>query len=81
MNIAFLFLGLVSGLFAGLLAFVITYDEYSRHYTDRRRTLRLALEAAAFAFFVFLALSVATGFVLTRAYMLTSASTTEAPGR
>jgi len=31
MNIAFLFLGLVSGLFAGLLAFVITYDEYSRH--------------------------------------------------
>ena len=56
MNIAFLFLGLVSGLFAGLLAFVITYDEYSRHYTDRRRTLRLALEAAAFAFFVFLAL-------------------------
>jgi len=69
MNIAFLFLGIVPGLLAGLLAFVITYDEYSRHYTDRKRPLRMALEAAAFAFFVFLALSVATGFVLTRAYM------------
>jgi len=69
MNIAFLFLGIVPGLLAGLLAFVITYDEYSRHYIDRRRPLRLALEAAVFAFFVFLALSVATGFVLTRAYM------------
>jgi hypothetical protein len=69
MNSAFLFLGIGSGFFVGLLAFVITYDEYSRHYTDRRRPLRLALEAAAFAFFVFLALSVAIGFVLTRAYM------------
>jgi hypothetical protein len=69
MNSAFLFLGIGSGFFAGLLAFVITYDEYSRHYSVRRSPLRLALEAAAFAFFVFLALSVAIGFVLTRAYM------------
>ncbi len=45
MNIAFLFLGIVPGLLAGLLAFVITYDEYSRHYVDRRGPLRLALEA------------------------------------
>ena len=36
MNIAFLFLGIVPGLLAGLLAFVITYDEYSRHYVDRK---------------------------------------------
>ncbi len=65
----FLLIGSVIGLFAGLMAFLITYEEYARHYPDRSKPLRLALEAAVFAFFVFLALSVAAGFVLTRAYL------------
>jgi hypothetical protein len=65
----FLLIGMVIGLFAGLMAFLITYEEYSRHYLQRKKTLRLALEAAAFAFFVFLVLSVIAGFVLTRAYV------------
>jgi hypothetical protein len=65
----FLLVGMVIGLFAGLIAFLITYEEYSRHYLERRKPLRLALEAAAFAFFVFLVLSVIVGFVLTRAYV------------
>lgn len=64
-----LLIGSVIGLFAGLLAFLITYEEYVRHYPVGNKPLRLALEAAAFAFFVFLTLSVVTGFVLTRAYM------------
>ena len=64
-----LLIGMVIGLFAGLMAFLITYEEYSRHYLQRKKTLRLALEAAAFAFFVFLVLSVIAGFVLTRAYV------------
>jgi hypothetical protein len=69
MNIAFLFLGIVPGFLAGLMAFIVTYDEYSRHYRDRRRPLKLALEAAVFAFFVFLLLSAAIGFILIRMYM------------
>ena len=64
-----LLVGSVIGLFAGLLAFLITYEEYVRHYPVGNKPLWLALEAAVFAFFVFLALSVVTGFVLTRAYM------------
>ncbi len=64
-----LLIGSVIGLFAGLLAFLITYEEYVRHYPVGNKPLRLALEAAVFAFFVFLALSIVTGFVLTRAYM------------
>ena len=68
MSIASLLIGSVVGLFAGLMAFLITYEEYARHYVERQKPLRLALEAAAFAFFVFLVLSVVVGFVLVRAF-------------
>jgi hypothetical protein len=64
-----LLIGSVVGLVAGLMAFLITYEEYARHFPEKNTPLRLALEAAVFAFFVFLALSVATGFVLTRVYI------------
>ena len=63
-----LLVGSIVGLFAGLMAFLITYEEYARHYVERQKPLRLALEAAALAFFVFLVLSVVVGFVLVRAY-------------
>ncbi len=65
----FLLIGMAIGLFAGLMAFLITYEEYSRHYEERKKPVRLALEAAAFTFLVFLVLSVIIGYVLTRAYM------------
>ena len=64
-----LLIGSGIGLVAGLMAFLITYEEYVRHYPEKNTPLRLALEAAVFTFFVILALSVATGFVLTRVYM------------
>ncbi len=69
MSITFLLSGMVVGLFAGLMAFLIGYDEYSRHYLERQKPLRLALEMAVFAFFVFLVLSVIVGFILTKAYL------------
>jgi K+-sensing histidine kinase KdpD len=69
MNGTLLMIGSIAGLFAGLIAFMITYDEYLRHFTERRTPLKMALEAAAFAFFVFLTLSIVAGFVLTRVYM------------
>lgn len=64
-----LLIGSGIGLVAGLMAFLITYEEYVRHYPEKHTPLRLALEAAVFTFFVFLALSIVTGFVLTRVYM------------
>ena len=69
MSTASLLIGSVVGLFAGLMAFLITYEEYARHSTSRSMPLRFALEAAGFAFFVFFALSVLVVLVLTRAYV------------
>jgi H+/Cl- antiporter ClcA len=69
MTVAFLIIGIVVGLFASLIAFLITYDEYSHHYVDKRNPLRLAVEAAVFAFVVFFLLAMITGFVLVKTYM------------
>jgi hypothetical protein len=55
--VGFVSLGSVFGSFAGLIAFVITFDEYSRHYCERKEPLRLALEMAVVAFVVFLVLT------------------------
>lgn len=65
----FLLIGTAIGLFAGLMAFLITYEEYLHHYQEKERPLRLALEAAAFTFVVFLVLTAITGFVLIKAYL------------
>jgi hypothetical protein len=64
-----LLIGSGIGLLAGLIAFLITYEEYSRHDPKGTMPLRLALEAATFAFFVFLVLTVVVGFALARTYM------------
>jgi len=60
--------GSIPGFFASLMAFIVTYDEYTKHYVDKRMPFRLALEAALFAFFVVLVLAIITGFILTKAF-------------
>jgi len=60
--------GSIPGFFACLIAFIVTYDEYTKHYVDKRMPFRLALEAALFAFFVVLVLAIITGFILTKAF-------------
>ena len=60
--------GSIPGFLASLMAFIITYDEYSKHYVDRKMPFKLAFEAAIFAFFVVLLLAIITGFILTKAY-------------
>jgi hypothetical protein len=64
----FLGYGSIPSFFASLIAFIITYDEYTKHYVDKRMPFRLALEAALFAFFVVLVLAIITGFILTKAF-------------
>jgi uncharacterized membrane protein YhhN len=60
--------GSIPAFFASLIAFLVTYEEYTKHYVDKRMPRRLALEAAVFAFFVVFLLAILTGFVLTRAF-------------
>lgn len=66
---AFLFVvGGALGLLGGLIAFLITYDEYTHHFLDRRAPLRYGLEAAAVAGGVFFLLTILVGWLLTRMF-------------
>ena len=58
----FLVVGLVFGVLAGMMAFLITYEEYSHHQFDRATLIRRSLETAVVAFVVILVLALAIGF-------------------
>ena len=64
---AALVLGFSFSSIASLAAFLISYEEYSRHYKDKRKALRLSLKTAVFAFMVFLTLAIIIGFFIDRA--------------
>ena len=64
---AALVLGFSFSSIAGLAAFLISYEEYSRHYKDKRKALQLSLKTAIFAFMVFLILAIIIGFFIDRA--------------
>ena len=52
--------------FAAIMAFLITYEEYRRHFPLGHRALREALVAASVTMAVFLALGVVAALVLGR---------------
>jgi len=54
----FIVIGLVLSALAALCAFLITYEEWSRHYPGKREPLRHGIEAAVFAFAIFAILTV-----------------------
>jgi H+/Cl- antiporter ClcA len=58
-----LVIGLVFSPIAAAMAFLITYGEYSRHYTDKKMPSKLALEAAIMTFIIFGAISFLIGLV------------------
>ena len=60
------FIGVLFSPFAALAAFLIFYDEYSHHFPDRKEPLKIALEAAAFTFVVFVILGVLVGLALSQ---------------
>ena len=62
-----LVLGFSFSFIASLAAFLISYEEYSRHYKDKRKALRLSLKTAIFAFIVFFTLAIIIGFFIDRA--------------
>jgi Na+/proline symporter len=47
--------------FAGIIAYIITYDEYKRH-VDKKEAKRHALETGIFSFLVFIAVGLIAGF-------------------
>ena len=59
-------IGIVFGLIAALMAFVITWREYEKHKFTGRRLFKEAFQTAIFTFVVFLLLSLFTGFFLIR---------------
>jgi len=48
------------------MAFLISWKEYSRHFRDRKRALRLALGSAVVAFLFFVVLSVVAALAINR---------------
>ncbi|MBX6771360.1 MAG: hypothetical protein IRY83_06520 [Chloroflexi bacterium] len=59
-------IGLLFSPLAGLMAFLITYQEYSRHFPDRSVAIRRALEAGIVAAIFFGALSLGLALLLPR---------------
>jgi hypothetical protein len=51
---------------AALCAFLITFDEYSHHYPNKRKPFQLALEAAIYTFIFFLFISLLIGFFISK---------------
>ena len=60
-------LWLVFSPIAALMAFLITYGEFSHHYPDRRPVFREALRTAVFTLTVFLLLGLIVSLILPRA--------------
>jgi uncharacterized membrane protein SpoIIM required for sporulation len=59
-------LGAVFALLASAMAFLISWQEYSRHFHDRKKALRLALRSAAVAFLFFAVLAVVAALAINR---------------
>jgi small neutral amino acid transporter SnatA (MarC family) len=56
MQTSFIFVLIVVGLFlipiGALMVFLITYEEFSRHFTNKKKALKFAIEDAAIAFII-----------------------------
>jgi hypothetical protein len=63
-NFMVLWIGLMLSPLAAAMAFLITYEEYSHHYADKKKPLRFALEAAGYTFVVFGILSFVVSLLL-----------------
>ena len=57
-------IGLVFSFIAAIMAFLITYHEYSRHFLDKRPALKISVEFALVIFTVFIVIAIIVGFLL-----------------
>lgn len=65
-----LLFGGVFGLLAGSCAFLITWQEYEHHHMEPRQLWRMSLESFAFAFLVFMGLSLFVGYLWSRSMQM-----------
>lgn len=56
--------GIIFGLLASAMAYLITYEEYRKHLLDRKRCIRESLAVAGVTFVIFFGLSAVAGFLL-----------------
>ena len=59
-------IGLIFSPIGAVMAFLITYEEYTHHYADQRKIFRQAVKTAVFTFFVLLAVTIIAGLFLRR---------------
>jgi hypothetical protein len=59
-------IGLVFSSVAALMAFLVTYGEYSRHFMAKTRALKISIETASVIFAVFFIITIIAGFVLSK---------------
>ena len=58
--------GCAVGCVTGLMAYLITYNEYIHHFPDKKQPRKLSLQSAFAAFIFFLGLTLSIGFILTK---------------
>lgn len=58
-----LLVGIIFAPLAAIMAFIITYGEYTHHYHDKKIPLKLATEAAIFSFITFGLISLIVGLI------------------
>ena len=66
MSLLLVAIGLVFSTLAAIAAFLITYDEWTHHFTNRREPLKYGIKAAVTAFAVFMALTMLAAFFVSR---------------
>jgi uncharacterized membrane protein len=59
-------IGLFFSLMASIMAFIITYREYTHHYLDKQDTFNTSFKAAVYTFAVFIVLSIFLAIFLRR---------------
>ena len=62
-------IGAVFGVFASMMAFLITYEEYVHHYIGKREPLLASFQTALFTFFVFVGLALLVGWLFSTVYI------------
>jgi len=65
MGTSIYFILLPFALIAAAMAYLITYNEWTHHYSTKKEPRKIALEAAVFTFIVFIAIIFFT-YILTR---------------
>jgi len=56
--------GLLFSPIAGAMAFLIFYNEYVHHYSNKKQPLKIAFEAALLTLILFIILSIIAGFFI-----------------